>query len=180
MQTIMAIAVFVGGLVVGALAAYLVSRQVAKAKAGEAAAGLVADARAATARVQDLASRLAGTESQLHEKENELRDLGSELTKLKTERATFESRVEELGRFHERIKDTLGSLASAALKDTSNSFFQVAKSELEGIRSAAKRDLDDKERAFAALISPIRDGLQKYDAKLEQLGIAPLSWTHWL
>lgn len=68
-----------------------------------------------------------------------------------------------------RLKDTFASLASQALKSTSDSFYQVARRELEGLRSMAVRDLDDKEKSFAALIAPIREGLQKYDAKIEQL-----------
>lgn len=165
----LAIAIFVAGSILGALAAYLVFRQLVQAKAAEAAASSVADGRAAAARAQDLASRLTGAEEKLRAREAELRSLGSELTALKTERATFDARLEELGRLHDRMKDTFGSLAAEALKTTSDSFFQVAKSELAGLRATANRDLEDKEKAFSALIQPIRDGLQKYDDKLEQL-----------
>lgn len=169
MDALLVIAIFAAGLVLGGLAAYLTFRQLVQAKAAEAAATSIADGRAATARAQDLAARLADTEAQLRAKDGELRALDSQLTTLKTERATFDARLEELGRLHERMKDTFGSLAAEALKATSDSFFQVAKSELEALRSVSRRDLDDKEKAFADLISPIRDGLQKYDAKLEQL-----------
>lgn len=169
MDALLAIAIFAGGLAVGGIAAYLTFRQLLQAKAAEGAATFLADGRAATARALDLTARLADTEAQLRVKDAELRALDSQLTTLKTERATFDARLEELGRLHERMKDTFGSLAAEALKATSDSFFQVAKSELEALRSVARRDLDDKEKAFADLISPIRDGLQKYDAKLEQL-----------
>jgi DNA recombination protein RmuC len=169
MSAILVVASFSAGLVVGVLAAYLAFRQLVQAKAAEAAANSIADGRAAAARSQDLTVRLADTEAQLRAKDNELRGLNGELTSLKTERATFDARLEELGRFHERVKDTFGSLAAEALKTTSASFLQVAKSELEGLRSTANRDLEDKEKSFAALITPIREGLEKYDGKLEQL-----------
>lgn len=169
MNAVSSILFFAAGLAVGGLAVYLAFRQLVQAKAAEAAANSVADARAATVRAQDLTTRLADTEGQLRAKEAELRSLDGQLTALKTERATFDARLEELSRLHERMKDTFGSLAAEALKNTSDSFFQVAKNELESLRSTARRDLDDKEKAFADLIAPIREGLQKYDAKLEQL-----------
>lgn len=169
MTALLVIAIFTAGLVAGGIAAYLAFRQLVQAKAAEAAATSIADGRAATMRSQDLATRLADTETQLRARDAEVRALDSQLTTLKTERATFDTRLEELGRLHDRMKETFGSLAAQALKATSDSFFQVAKSELEGIRSTASRDLDDKEKAFAALITPIREGLQKYDSKIEQL-----------
>jgi DNA recombination protein RmuC len=161
--------VFVVGLVVGVGAAYIGFKQLVQAKVAEASAGSAAELRAANTRAQDLSTRLADAESHLRVKDSELRGLDTQLTSLKTERATFDARVEELSRVHERMKDSFGSLAAEALKSTSDSFFKVAKNELEAIRSSATRDLDDKERAFSNLIAPIRDGLQKYDAKLEQL-----------
>jgi DNA recombination protein RmuC len=163
------IALFIVGLAVGAIGVYLAFRQLVQAKAAEAAADSIAEARAATARVQDLTGRLTQAEDQARSKDAEARSLDNQLTALKTERATFDTRLEELGRLHDRIKETFGSLAADALKSTSDSFFQVAKSELEGIRSTSQRNLDDKEKAFSALIAPIRDGLAKYDAKVEQL-----------
>lgn len=169
MDALLVITIFAAGLAVGSGAAYLTFRQLVQAKAAEAAATSIADGRAAMARAQDLATRLAAAEAQFKAKEAETRALDIQLTTLKTERATFDARLEELGRLHERMKDTFGSLAAEALKSTSDSFFQVAKSELESLRSVSRRDLDDKEKAFVDLITPIRDGLQKYDAKLEQL-----------
>jgi len=169
MNAFIAVALFVGGLAVGATLIYVALRQLAAAKVAEATASVGAEARAAAARAQDLGARLTEAETQLRAKDGELRSLDNQLTGLKTERATFDARLEELGRLHERMKDTFASLAAQALKTTSDSFYQVAKGELEGIRSAAVRDLNDKEKAFATLIMPIKEGLQKYDAKIEQL-----------
>jgi DNA recombination protein RmuC len=169
MNAILGVVLFTAGLAVGGIAAYFALRQLVQAKTAEATAAVGAEARSQAARAQDLGARLADAEGQLRGKEGELRSLDSQLTGLKTERATFDARVEELGRLHERMKDTFASLAAQALKTTSDSFYQVAKGELEGIRSSSKRDLDDKEKAFSALITPIREGREKYDAKLEQL-----------
>jgi DNA recombination protein RmuC len=169
MSAFIAISIFVIGMLFGGIAVYLSLRHLATIKASQAAASAAADARAAAIRADDLAVRLAGVEGQLRGKEGELRSLDSELTKLKTERATFETRLEELGRIHERMKDAFASLSAEALKATNETFLLVAKRELEGVRAVSQRDLDDKEKAFAALISPIREGLAKYDTKLQQL-----------
>lgn len=169
MNALMPVALFLAGFLVGSALAYLALRQLAAAQVAEATAAAGAEGRAAAVRAQDLGTRLASAESQLQAKETEVRSLDAQLTALKTERATFDARLEELGRAHDRMKDTFASLAAQALKSTSETFFQLAKGEFEGIRSAALRDLDDKEKAFATLISPIREGLQKYDAKIEQL-----------
>lgn len=169
MNTWTPVLLFAAGLVAGAFAAYVMFRQLVQGRASEAAADSVAEARAAASRVQDLSARLAKAEDRIRDKEAELRMLGGELTALKTERATFDARLQELANLHERMKDTFGSLAADALKATSDSFFQVAKNEFETLRSVARRDLDDKEKTFSELIAPIREGLGKYDAKLEQL-----------
>lgn len=169
MDVMPAVALFAAGLLTGAGIVYLMLRQVTEARSAQAAAAAGAEGRAATGRAEELASRLTAAEGHLREREGEVRTLSEQLVALKADRATFDARLEELGRMQQQMKDTFASLAAQTLKTTSESFFQVAKGELEGIRSTALRDLDDKEKAFAALITPIREGLQKYDARIEQL-----------
>ncbi|MBA3342482.1 MAG: DNA recombination protein RmuC [Gemmatimonadaceae bacterium] len=169
MSAFVVVSVFVLGALLGGAAVYMALRQLIPAKAAQASAAAAGEARAATLRGDDLALRLSGVDVQLRGKETELRALDSELTRLKTERATFETRLEELGRIHDRMKDAFASLSAEALKSTNDTLLQIAKRELEGVRSISQRDLEDKEKAFASLISPIREGLSKYDAKLEQL-----------
>jgi DNA recombination protein RmuC len=169
MDALIAISIFVLGMILGGIAVYMSVRHLMTVNASQAANLATADARSATLRADDLAVRLSGVEGRLREKESELRSVDAELTKLKTERATFETRLEELGRIHDKMKDAFASLSAEALKTTNETFLQVAKRELEGVRAVSQRDLDDKEKAFSALISPIREGLAKYDAKLEQL-----------
>lgn len=169
MSPLIAVSIFVLGLLLGGISVYLTVRHLISINVSQAAASAAADARSATSRADDLTVRLAGVEGRLRDKEAELRSVDSELTGLKTERATFEARLDELGVIHTRMKDAFASLSAEALKSTNENFLQLAKRELEGVRSVSQRDLDDKQTAFAALISPIREGLAKYDTKLEQL-----------
>ena len=144
MNALSAVALFGAGLLIGAVAVYALVRQ-------------------------DLGARLASTDALLRTREEELRSAETQLAALKAERGTFDVRLEEIGRAQERMKDTFSALASQALRSSSESFLQLAKSEFEGIRVSAIRDIGDKERSIADLVNPIRDGLLKYDAKIEQL-----------
>lgn len=139
MSALVAISIFAGGLVLGALAAYVTLRQLITVKASEAAASASAEARSAAARADDLAVRLASAEGQLSGKETELKSLHSELTQFKTERATFDTRLEELGRIHDRMKDAFASLSAEALKATSETFCRLPSGNLRGSRCFAKR-----------------------------------------
>ncbi len=143
MTAFVAVSIFFLGLVVGMFATYLSLRHITV--------------------------RLSGAEQQLRAKEAELRSTDTELTTLKTERATFDARPDELSRLHEKMKDAFATLSVEALKSTNETFLQVARRELEGVRTLSQRDFEDKQSAFAALISPIREGLEKYDKKVEQL-----------
>ena len=169
MSPIAAIAILLAGLAIGCLATYFVCQRLFAATAAQATAVAVTEAKASADRAHDLVARLAAAEEQVRAKEREARTLESQLNVLKTQGATFETRLQELNGVHDRMKETFAALSANALKATSDSFFQVAKRELESVRVQAKRDLDDKERAISDLLGPIRDGLQKYDGKIEQL-----------
>ena len=170
MDPFSSVALFVGGLVIGCFVAYFASRKLYEARTAQAVASVNAEAATASARASDLAHRLATAEDHLSAKERELRSVQAQVTALKTEGATFDARLQELGRVHDRMKETFAALSIDALKSTNDSFFQVAKRELDGVRVQAARDLDDKQRAIADLLGPIRERLQTYDSKLEQLG----------
>jgi DNA recombination protein RmuC len=164
-----AVALFLAGSAIGSVVVFLVSQKLFDAKTAQATATVAGEARASADRAKDLAARLANTEETLRARERELKVAESQLSALRSEGATFQTRLQELSRVHDRMKETFTALSADALKASSDSFFQIAKRELDAVRIEAKRDLDDKERSIGDLLSPIRDGLQKYDAKLEQL-----------
>jgi DNA recombination protein RmuC len=169
MSPFAAVAIFLAGTVVGSVIVYLVCQRLFEAKSAQATATVVSDARASAERAKDLAARLANAEEMIRARERDLRSAESQLSSLKSERAAFETRLHELSRLHDRMKETFAALSADALKASSASFFQIAKRELDTLRIDAKRDLDDNERAIGDLLGPIREGLQKYDSKLEQL-----------
>jgi DNA recombination protein RmuC len=143
MSAFIAVLIFLFGLAIGAAAVYLALRH--------------------------NSARLLSTEQQLAAKDSELRSREVELTRLKAEREAFEVRVQEMSKLQDRMKDAFAALSAEALRSTNETFLQVARRELEGVRTMSQRDYEDKQNTFAALISPIREGLAKYDTKIEQL-----------
>jgi len=64
------------------------------------------------------------------------------------------------------------ALSAEALKSNNEQFLQLARTELERMHVTAAAELAEKETSFANLVSPIRDGLEKYDKKLQEIEVA--------
>jgi len=163
------VAILLIGIAVGALVAMLVLRQIFEARTAQGVATATGDAKAAESRASDLAARLTATEVELRSRSEEIRSLSAQLASLTAEKEASETQLQAVIRLHDQMKEAFASLSAQALQATSTNFFQVAKRELESARVDQKRDLDQNERAVADLLSPIREGLVKYDMKIEQL-----------
>jgi len=99
----------------------------------------------------------------------ELRAAHDEITRRKTEEATFATRIEDLGRAQTQLRDAFQSLCGEALRNNNDAFLQLARTELEKIRAASHADLEQRQTAIDALLAPIREGLEKYDQKLHAI-----------
>ena len=55
------------------------------------------------------------------------------------------------------------------LRNNSESFLQIARTELEKKEQAAKLTLDQRQTAIADLVTPIKEGLEKYDRKIAEM-----------
>ena len=126
----------------------------------------------ADARRLELDAQIGSLEGDLHEKEQDLRVARQEITRRKTEEATFETRLEEMARGHAALKDSFQSLSGEALKNNNEQFLQLARTEIERVRTSAQVELAEKEHSIHGLITPIREGLEKYDRKLQEIELA--------
>lgn len=126
---------------------------------------------AVTRRVE-LDAQIAALRADIATRDTELRSLNAELTRARTEEATFATRLDELRAAHASLKESFQSLSGEALKSNNEQFLQLARTELERIRVAAKTELDEKESIIQGLIVPIREGLEKYDRKLHDIELA--------
>jgi DNA recombination protein RmuC len=72
-------------------------------------------------------------------------------------------------RSQEEMKQTFTALSAEVLRNNSESFLQIARTELEKKEQAAKLTLDQRQTAIADLVTPIKEGLEKYDRKIAEI-----------
>jgi DNA recombination protein RmuC len=72
---------------------------------------------------------------------------------------TLERRAVEESRAH--LEQVFSSLSAHALRENSEAFLQLAKETLAQFHLLAKHDLESKEKAVEALVSPLREALEK-------------------
>lgn len=124
---------------------------------------------AETRRATDLAAELATTRQTLSATNEQLTEARREIAALHATEASFKTRLEELGTARTQLEHAFQSLGAQALQKNNEQFLQLARTELERLRTAARTDLDAKESAIEQLVKPIRDSLTTYDAKLVQI-----------
>jgi DNA recombination protein RmuC len=145
---------------VGAAVALVMARRLREAEVARAAA---------EAEARSLRERLDVAERRLAEREAELRAAVEERARRAGEEATFAARVEELARQQAQLRDAFRALSAEALAQSGEAFLQLARAEMERTRAASAVDLSERERAIEALVTPIRDGLSAYQARLAEL-----------
>lgn len=153
------------GLVAGgaAVLAYHVRRQGA----------LLAEARAAQARLadaQESGSRLAG----------KLEEIGASLavahaeqarlaTELQHERRAAEERAADWERDRQLLEGSFAKLSSDALRQNNEQFLRLAESRMREAQEAARGELAQRQQAISELLQPLHETLRKYEAGLRQL-----------
>src|SRR5688500_5067218 len=136
MEPLFAIVVFIAGGFAGRLAVHTATRRLREAELQHAAAEAQAAARgtarapeverrtslerstteckAALRRYDDLTRDLRATRDSAAQKDAELRLAHDELTRRKTEEATFTTRLDEMGRAHMQLRDAFQALSADA------------------------------------------------------------------
>lgn len=142
------------------------------AKAGAREAELAAQLQASERRTTDVTARLNAAELLVTARDAEIRSAHTEITRLKTEEATFLTRLDETTRSQNQLKEAFQALCGDALKSNNEQFLQLARTELERVRLTAQAELTEKETAIHGLIAPIKEGLEKYDQKLHAIELA--------
>ncbi len=180
MQSLWIILAFVLGL---ALGLFLMLRFL-KAKIEQAT--LLAKSEAET-QMATLRERLISREERLGEIQNELsvkdqslQGIQSDLQQLQTLRAkTEETLLQERKASDEKLSllqdaqlklgDAFKALSGEALKSNNQSFLELAKSTLEKFQESAKGDLEKRQIAIDQLVKPVRESLEKFDGKIQDL-----------
>ena len=68
-----------------------------------------------------------------------------------------------------RLADSFKALSAEALKNNNQSFLDLAKTTLEKFQQGARDDLTARQKSIEQLTQPIRERLEKFDGKLDEL-----------
>lgn len=125
-------------------------------------------------------SRLPELETALRYKQNIIDDLLAENsllkskiseleTKLEQERKGAQEKLELLNQAQQKLSDAFKALSADALRNNTQSFLDLATAKLEKFQEGAKGDLQLRQKAIEELVKPVRESLDKFDHKIQDL-----------
>ncbi|HEU5212205.1 MAG TPA: DNA recombination protein RmuC [Gaiellaceae bacterium] len=88
---------------------------------------------------------------------------------LRHERARFDEKVALLERAEAGFAESFKALSSEALRSNNTAFLELARTQLERFQATAQGDLEQRQKAVEAIISPIRESLEKVDGQIRGL-----------
>jgi len=88
---------------------------------------------------------------------------------LAAERAGAEARVAELRSAHDRLKGEFAELSASALRSNRDDFLKLAEQSFALLHDKSAGDLATRQQAIDSLVKPLRDSLEKVDAKIAEL-----------
>jgi DNA recombination protein RmuC len=135
--------------------------------------GQVASVRARAERANELESALREKDRSLATAARELADeriaAAALRERLERERESAAEKIALLDVAEHRLADTFKALSAAALKTSTESFLEVARSTLSQQQQVASADIDAKSREIDSLVKPLRESLDKVDARIHEL-----------
>ncbi|HZR97033.1 MAG TPA: DNA recombination protein RmuC [Gaiellaceae bacterium] len=87
-------------------------------------------------------------------------------------RTQYSARVAVLDEARTSLETTMKALASDALSQSSRSFLELAKTQLEQLQQKTTSDLEQRRQAVEHLVTPLKESLSKVDGKLQELEVA--------
>lgn len=130
--------------------------------------------------LEESALRIPVLEKQIEEKEEKIREAAGQISELNTEMIRIQTQVAEekkrmedkivmLENLHQKFSESFKILSMDALKNTQQSFLDLAKTELEKIQTASKNDLEARQKSIQEMVSPLKESLQKVDLKINEM-----------
>jgi len=179
-QLVVVIAVLVAGLLLGVVVAWLVASR-SRADALEQAAlrfevtraQLTERAGAADRELADARAQLAAESAKLEEKRTSLTELHARAeslaTELRLEREATTGKLAEVERAREHLSQAFSALSADALKSNNQAFIDLAQATFGKLQEAAKGELERRQEAIAELVKPVRESLDKFDVKVQEI-----------
>jgi DNA recombination protein RmuC len=170
----------IAGILLGALAAWLILRERATRAREAGRLELAADLAA-------LQERIAGRDRQIEEAGAALERSVAEAARLRAENAGLQARLAQLAtRLEEerkaaaekfilldeartKLADAFKALSAEALSSNNQAFLHLAKSTLERFQEGARGDLASRQQAIGQLVGPLKEALDKVDGRIHDL-----------
>ena len=147
------------------LAAYAL-RRAAAAAADTRLAGLREQLTLATGTAEHLRAELDRAAAALRA-ETERRATAE--ARLAAEQQAARQNMQLLEEARVKLSDAFKALSSEALKSNNQAFLELARASLERFQQSAAGDLEARQKAIEQLTLPIRERLEKFDGKLDEL-----------
>ena len=90
-------------------------------------------------------------------------------TKLQEAQANLEEQKKIVDEAKKNLSDAFQALSAEALKSNNQAFIALAKSTFETIEARAKGDLDTRQQAIDALVAPLKESLNRYEAQILEM-----------
>src|SRR5450830_159818 len=159
------ILLFIGGLILGGIAAWLTHSRKSSESENQAAA---AESAGRELRIQ------------IQQKETQSNQLQIELTKqqagrvaAETQLAAVQVNLEEqkklLSEATVKLTDTFNALSAEALKSNNSAFLDLAKKTLENLLTESKGDLGKRQEAIDGIVKPLQETLKRYETQLHEM-----------
>ncbi len=132
------------------------------------------------ATAEEKTNRIPRLEDELAAKEAALAELQAEITGLKAaqsalntalenERKAAEEKLALLNQAQQELSDAFKALSSDALKSNNQSFLELARTTLEKFQEGARSDLSIRQKAIDDLVKPLKESLEKVDARILEI-----------
>lgn len=124
-------------------------------------------------RVSTLDRSLAVVQEELRTVNSNNSDLKAEVaglnSTLQEERKTSVEKLQLLNTASAELRQAFQALAADALSNNNESFLQLARTRLDKYQTEAKGDLEARQKAVEALVTPIKESLNKVDAQIRTI-----------
>ena len=132
-----------------------------------------ATAEQASRQIPELQGLITTRETAIRDLQRVVMDLQTANSELETTVAKErESAAEKLALLNEaqvRLSEAFKALSAEALRSNNQSFLELARATLEKHQEMARGDLDKRQQAIDQLVKPVRESLDKFDAKIQDL-----------
>ncbi len=168
------------GLLVGALAAWYVSRSNHMTVLADLKISTGVEVANANARLEQAARDIARLESESRDSSQRLSNANEEIARMREEQARLittldkerKAAEEKLMLFQDaenKLREAFKALASDALSSNTQSFLELARASLGEFQKLAVADIENRQKAIDELVKPVRESIRKVEQKLQEV-----------